>query len=780
MTPPKLPPPTEAVTVRAGRPDVVVADETVRPMQMLGTLRRRWFWIVGGAVLGAAIGLLIALRIPPAYRGSATLWVDELERNAPRVATVPNDISKANINTEIELLQSRRLTEEVIDSLGLALTVVDPARIPRSNILREVFVAPGAEPRQLVLTRDSTEPYVVYDTASAEPIGKVAAGERFQTPDLAFRLAKDPPRTIRLDVASRPSVVRAFEERRDITRPNRLANTIAIQVDDADPMLARDQVNLLVRRFLVRRNEVMKRGPRETVSFLRAQVASVTSDLDRAEQTLKGYRQRERIAEPQAQASGEVTRYVTTQAKREEINSDRLALQRALTDARAAAADPATTSPYRRLMAFPTLMQNEAVVSVLNDINSLEQQRQDLLTRRTPADPDVKALDDKIGGLESRVETITASYVDGLGKQVTQLDTVLTRYAGRLDAVPGKEGELIRLERSAHSLADMQVALLTRLKEAEIASGLSDGGVQQVDQAELPDQPVRPKPKLLLLLGLLVGLGTGTLAAFGRQTLDRTVHTRAEVAHLLGAPVLGVIPRIPRFRRHRAAVAATEAFRHLHANLLVGGEHTSSTAQVLVITSPMPGEGKTTSVANLAMLLAQRGERVCVIDADLRGGVLHQVFGMEQGPGLADVLTGRADLARAVHRLDIQGARVDFIPVGSLAGDPADAIGRGLRAVVDQARARCDVVLIDTPPFNLFADAALIARHADGVLLVTRAGHTHQGALGFAAQQLEQMRIPVLGALLNDFDQRRDAQGEGRYDYFDAQRYHYAGTSTDK
>jgi capsular exopolysaccharide synthesis family protein len=219
-------------------------------------------------------------------------------------------------------------------------------------------------------------------------------------------------------------------------------------------------------------------------------------------------------------------------------------------------------------------------------------------------------------------------------------------------------------------------------------------------------------------------------------------------------------------REGETQTMAAEAYRALRTNLSY--VNPARPPRVIVLTSALSGDGKTTSASNLAVTLAQQNKRVLLIDAETRRGNLHTLFGIEAQPGFFDLLYGQATPGECIRRVALEGSgHLDVLPSGGAPNaNAADLLVAGrLAPFFERLRSQYDYVIIDTPPLNLFTDAALIGSHADATLLVARADRTERQALRFAVLQLQHVQANLAGAILNGVDLRRNSRYRGGYDF---------------
>ncbi len=302
----------------------------------------------------------------------------------------------------------------------------------------------------------------------------------------------------------------------------------------------------------------------------------------------------------------------------------------------------------------------------------------------------------------------------------------------------------------ANSVSTVFVKLVDELEKPATPNAVPPVAVRIVRPASVPRTPSSPGLPLLLGIGLLGGLVLGVGVALGRNLLDTTVASTEQLRALVKAPILTAVGYDAGVRKRPLTVhevpysPRSEAFRQLRTNLQfvdVDNHH-----KVLVVTSALPGEGKTTTTLNLAIALASSGQKVLVIEADLRRPGAARLLGMEGAVGLTNVLTGRVELRQAIQPWS---GGVDLLASGPLPPNPSELLAsRHMEAVLTELRDLYDTVLIDTPPLLPVTDAAAVAPATDGALLVTRFRKTTRDQVAGAVQALEAVAVPLLGTVL--------------------------------
>lgn len=318
------------------------------------------------------------------------------------------------------------------------------------------------------------------------------------------------------------------------------------------------------------------------------------------------------------------------------------------------------------------------------------------------------------------------------------------------------------LKVSAHSSDPTLAALMANTVASVFISSnqanLSDrpGLVSVVESAEAPGAPIAPRKKVNTVLGagllLLIGIGM----VLGLEYLDDTVKSAEQVTAVAGLPVLG---RITQFEKlgsqrellqaaHRPRSTVAEAYRAARTALSYAID-LGRDRRLILVTSPGPGDGKTTTIANLAVVFGLAGHRVCVVDTDLRRPTLHRLFGLDNQEGLTNLLLAREpDFERAIQRSVY--ANVSVVTSGPLPPNPSELLGSArMQEVLERLKARFDVVLLDSSPVLVVTDASVLATLADGLLLVARARHTRSAQLRGAVEELAQSGRPIAGVIIN-------------------------------
>jgi succinoglycan biosynthesis transport protein ExoP len=364
------------------------------------------------------------------------------------------------------------------------------------------------------------------------------------------------------------------------------------------------------------------------------------------------------------------------------------------------------------------------------------------------------------------------------------------RLAATLEAVKREAQDTNRksidysaLKREVETNRQLYQDLLTKTKQTGLETELKTTNIRVVEKAERPRGPVSPNKmrnyQIAIILGLLVGIGL----ALGFEHLDNTFKTPEDVKESLQVPFLGMVPDVSLkagggasrgpnasqiLKSPNSAVA--DAYRVLRTNLIFTSAET--TGRVILVTSASPGEGKTTTLANLATALAQNGAKVLAVDGDLRRPTLNHHFGLQKTPGLSDLIVGKAAASQAIQSTRVNG--LQLLACGYQPPNPAELLGSPMmKQILDAIRAHYDWVLIDAPPLLAMADAPVLSSLVEGVVLVLAAEVATKPAVMRAIDQVHGVGGKVIGVVLNKVNLERNSYYYSQY-YGEYYRSYYA------
>lgn len=750
----------------APHPESYYGDE-VELRDVWATLRRRRRTVLATLVLVMLVAAAWTWQQTPVWEASTLIRVEEADGGGVPVLDVLTSLQRGSeLETEMRILRTRPIAEEVVHDLNLNFVVTSPRDIPRELIFPRLALDRATPGGEYVIRRSAPGYYRIEATGEGRiPFSaQFAPGDSVEIPGGMLELADlehltgpsgDPlPDEIEFATLGFQDAVENLFASLTVTRPDREANVVNVAYESTDRMLVFEVPNAIAKAFIDQRNEVQKTEVRSTVGFLQEQARQIQTQLEAAEKELQNFREGQQIVALGAEAEAQIQRLAELQTERTQLDAERTALANLLDQIDAETGRP----DYRRLAAFPTFLQNDAIADIMQELIAADRTRTELLVRVTSNHPDMIAVENRITQLENQLGAIGRNYLNSLEDQVASLDAVLARFGSELEKIPEREVQFARLERQTTLLAELYTLLQTRLKEAEVAEAVEDPSVRVVETAILPIQPVSPRPMRNMALAGILGLMLGVGLAFVREYMDTRLHSSDQIEQLYGLPTIARVPemsigngssgrRASLVTLSQAHSVGAESFRNLRTNVrfVRAGEGASE----MVVTSPAPQEGKSLTAANLAIALAQQGLKTLLIDADMRRSVQHLQFGVEATPGLSDLLVSGEETDGVIRATEVEG--LDILPAGVHPPNPAELVGGPrMEKLLGELRDRYDSIVIDSPPMLAVTDASVLGKKTDGVILVVRAERTEKDAINLAIQQLHHVGSRILGVVVND------------------------------
>jgi capsular exopolysaccharide synthesis family protein len=442
----------------------------------------------------------------------------------------------------------------------------------------------------------------------------------------------------------------------------------------------------------------------------------------------------------------------------------------------------------------PIVEANTALHAMRANFLDFAKQKAELGSKYGPEHPRIKVLEEQMAALEKAYKHELDETLQVFENNYQSLVATEKSLQAMMDKEKHNAVELSKLEveykpfeRAADENSKVYQMIAQRQKEIDLTGVIKSNNVRMLERAIVPGGPVSPKPMQNLFIALFGGLGLGIGLAFLIEALDNTLKTQTDVETFLGLPVLGLIPIIggnkPTERDEATQVRerdlgifldprslAAECCRSIRTNLLFMSP--DKPIRTMVITSPSPQEGKTTTAINLAIAMAEAGGRVLVIDTDMRRPRLHRSFGVPNQIGVSTVILGDSKLEDAIKRTDVPN--LDVLPCGPVPPNPSELLlTKRFAQLVADCQGRYDRIILDSPPTSAVTDPAVLGNLADGVVLIIKGAHTRRESAAHARRQLVAAKCRLLGVVVNEIDFSNPGYGDQYYYYRRYSRYGY-------
>lgn len=778
------------------------AGDPVGLRDFLAVLRRHWLLVV--LVAAAAVGgtWYMLSKAAPEYNAVAVVRLVDQRRALTggmedaaleRVTNVGND----PVLSQVQVLRSRGVIGEVVDRVGLRLS--SPGYPRARGVLHEVYVGPAA--------RDGDSLQVAFSAAGVRVRGQNGAlqvpyGTPVDVDGVQFTVRARPAGldSLALVVVPREEVVDRVQGRLRV-RVRERTDVLDVEYVSTDPVVAQRVVNAAAEAFREVNVRAAQQKSKRRREFVEEQLARSDSVLRDAQLALSAFQSREQVFSSTEKFAQEQQSLLELDVRREDMEAERRTLLSLLATLQRAGAS-GSNEALRALVSSPSLSASPVINGLYTQLSKYEATRDSLTAGSwgsVESNPDVERYNALIGSTRRSLASAVQSHIDQLSARIHSLDQLRARNAARLSTLPTAQAEEARLVQQVQTMRDVSDQLRQEYQRARIAEAVEVGQVEIVDLAGLPRTPMSAGRGSKLFLSLLLGLLLGGGGAFLVEQLNTSIRRREELESVLNVTSLAVIPRISHDGHGRARFAipffggngngngngngrrnggappalselvtvgdvrssGAEAYRTLRTNLIFS--QSLGALRTLVVTSAAPGDGKTTTAANLAAAYAQHGLRVVLVDCDLRRPRLAGVFGIPKEPGFTQLVLGHGSMEQVVRPSGVEGLWV--VPSGTQPPNPSELLGGDATRETLAALAReYDLVLLDTPPLLAAADAAILGSYADGVILVVRAGKTERAAAQQARRQLATVGARLLGAVLNDPDAKTAGYG-GYYAY---------------
>jgi capsular exopolysaccharide synthesis family protein len=704
------------------------SGETLDIVQYWHAVAKRRWSILALTVLVAVITTLIVYSLRPSYRGTTTLLIEQGKTKVVSIEEVYNQGLTGNreyFQTQAEILKSDELARRVVQKLKLA-------------------EHPDYDPRQ----------------AQVGPVSKLLATFREPTPQTEDEIVKRVVQKFKKDLSIQ------------LVRNSQLAT---ISFTSYDRNLAALVPNALADAFIENDLEARVAMTDKASQWLRDRLGELKSKVDASERTLQEFRDREHIVDTKGLAlSGatkqleELTRsLVEAHAKRAEAESAYAAVQQIRAGKSQAGYDT-----------IPAVIKDPLVQKMKEAEGDAERKMSDAAKRYGPEHPKMIQAKAELEAARENTRRQVQFVVQGLAKEYeaakaneAAVQNALSQSKADIQSYNRKDFQLGILERDVQQNRNLYEMFVARLKETTVGNEVQSTIARVVDPATLPTEPYAPKKAEIVGVASTVALLLSAMLALLLDRLNNTVNSTSDVEVRLGVPALGVLQKIKGFAKKKGFISElaffndtqstfAEAVRTVRTSVLMSALDTQH--KVVVVTSSVPEEGKTTLSFNLACALGQV-KKVLLIDADLRRPKIGKLVGREsRQPGLADLVAGQAQVSHCVFFDERAG--IHILPAGTVPPNPLELLSsRRFEDVLMKLREAFDIVVIDSAPLQLVSDAQVLSQFSSSVIYVVKADATPYQVAQNGLKKLRRVNAPVLGVVLNQLDIEKAEKYHGEY-----------------
>lgn len=760
-------------------PNRPVQEEQIDLREELEKYSKHWPWFVFGVIACVILAFIYLKVTTPSYHTIASIIIKDEESKSPSSEMVAfadlgllGGMGTNSIENEIGILKSKRMMTNVVKALNLNVTYYDEDAIKSPELYRKSpyyvqvlnldekilsnYSKESANTYRIMLTDNSVE----LINSETEEKFKGKPGQPIELPFADLLLIENPefeipedgiPNTI-VKFSNLESVVSNYRSKLQINLTDKNSSLIELGMDDAVKAKAQDILDQLVFEYNREAIEDKNLVARNTADFIDERLQIINTELDSVETDKEEFKETNRLTDIEAESQMFIENASDFNKRQQEIETQ---LELANTMLEYLKSDERAD-----LLPANLGIEDQAVNTSIQNYNELVLERNRILSGSTEKNPVVQRLNSQISQIRSNVLESFERLRSNLRVSKNELDRQGSVINSRIAAVPSKERQYRGIERQQNIKESLYLFLLQKREENSLSLAVTAPKAKIVDRAYSAVVPVSPKPKIILLAALVIGLLIPFLVIYLKHLLSNKVKSREDLEKAAKEiPVVGEIPRVNKkesemiMKNDRSILA--EAFRILHTNLqyLIITKADKDCGNTIFVTSTIKGEGKTLVSFNLAATLANTGKKVLLVGADLRNPQLQRFEkDAREHVGVSDYLANdELKLNGLIRESSYENNNLEILPSGTIPPNPSELWRRKkTEEMFKDLEKMYDYVIVDTAPSLLVTDTFLINKYADLTLYVVRAGHTAKKLIQFAVDSNNDGKFHDLSFVLND------------------------------
>ncbi|AUC85225.1 chain length determinant protein [Polaribacter sp. ALD11] len=758
-------------------------NDTLNIREELEKYLFHWKWFLFGAILSLIVGYIYLRYTAPEYSASATIMIKDNQKSgisqeleAFKDMGIVGGGSSNNTDNEIEIIKSRKIIGQVVDSLNLDINYFVEGRVINSEVyknsaIRFKFILKESSflGRDTVLTVvQKNENQYSFKNEDKEIVATHNFGEIVTSKLGKYTVEKtaDFKQDIFIVLSKKSAVIDNYRKHVNISPVNKNSSVLVLSINGAVQDKAEDFLDELVRQYNIDaindKNEVSKK----TRDFIDERLNKIHQDLAVIQDDVEKYKIKNKITGLSKEGELALENASRNTEKLTTVKGE-LILAESIYESLSKDSSKNETLPQN--LGF----SDTSIGSAIESYNALVLAKSRLSVNAGKKNPQLIQYTSEIQILKQNLKKSINNLVSSLKTELQTLQSAASVVTNKISEIPILERGFIDIARQQEIISTLYAYLLKKKEETAISLAVTVPNAKIIDSAYSTGIPVSPKRKIIYLAALLLGLLVPFIIIYLRNLLDTKVHNKKDIESSLTVPFLGDIPQSQSKEKiivgFEERSSGSEAFRLIRTNLdfMLAGK--TGSKKFIFITSTTSGEGKSFISINLAATLALSGKKVLLLGMDLRAPKVTEYLGLESKKGVTNYITSN-DLSLEDLKFNIPEAKgLDIISSGAIPPNPAELLSS---SNVEQlfsdlsTTENYDYVVVDTAPVNLVTDTLLIAKYADMFLYVVRANYLDKRLLAVPEELYRNKRLPNMSIVLNDTDPKRSyGYGYGGYGY---------------